>query len=84
MTEFWKWYDKHMLSTTALAVVIAFGMQLPHLVWLDYLAITGSTIFDKHALLDVFMVAVEHIELLPLGKIIFDGMRLLKRRRKNE
>jgi len=80
--SFWKWYDKHMVATTGLAVVIAFGMNLPHIIWLDWLAFSGGTIFDTHAELDIFMVAVEHIELLPLGKIIFDGLRILKRKRK--
>lgn len=80
--SFWEWYDKHMVATTGLAVVIAFGMNLPHIIWLDWLAFSGETIFDTHAELDVFMVAVEHIELLPLGKIIFDGIRILKRKTK--
>ena len=78
--SFWNWYDKHMVATTGLAVVIAFGMTLPHIIWLDYLAYTGTVIFHEHAEIDAFMVAVEHIELLPLGKIIFDGIRILKRK----
>ena len=82
MTKFWEWYDKHMVATTGLTVIVAFGMQLPHIIWLDWLAFTGTAIFHEYAALDVFMVAVEHIEVLPLGKIIFDGMRKLKMRRK--
>ncbi len=82
MTRFWAWYDKHMVATTGLTVIIAFGMQLPHIIWLDWLAITGTPIFHEYVALDSFMVAVEHIEILPLGKIIFDGIRILKRRKK--
>lgn len=78
--SFWAWYDKHMVATTGLAVVIAFGMNLPHIIWLDWLAYSGEAIFHAHAEIDAFMVAVEHIELLPLGKIIFDGVRILKRK----
>ncbi len=81
MTKFWEWYDKHMVATTGLTVIVAFGMQLPHIIWLDWLAITGTAIFHEHVVLDSFMVAVEHIELLPLGKIIFDGIRWWKRKK---
>lgn len=79
-SNFWTWYDKHILHTTMLAVAIAFGATIPHIVWLDYMALTGTTIFEHNTGLDAFMVAVEHIEIIPLGKIIFDSIRILHKR----
>ena len=79
-SRFWKWYDKHILHTTMLTVAIAFGASVPHIIWLDYMAIYGIVIFDEHREIDAFMVAVEHIEILPIAKIIFDSIRILKRR----
>ena len=79
-SRFWKWYDKHILHTTMLTVAIAFGASIPHIIWLDYMAINGVTIFQEHLEIDAFMVAVEHIEILPIAKIIFDSVRILKRR----
>jgi len=73
--EFWKTYDKYMMHTTALAIVIAFGMNLPHIAWLDWMAYSGEIIFDKHSEIDAFMVAVEHIELVPLLKLGVDAWR---------
>lgn len=81
-TRFWSWYDRHILHTTMLTVAIAFGATIPHIIWLDYMAISGITIFQEHIHLDAFMVAVEHIEVIPLAKIIFDTIRILKRRLK--
>ena len=75
MTGFWNWYDKYMMHTTALAVIIAFGMNLPHIAWLDWMAFSGEIIFDKHTEVDIFMVAVEHIEIIPLLKICVDMWR---------
>ena len=80
--RFWNWYDRHMLHTTMLTVVIAFGATIPHIIWLDYMAINGVIIFQEQLEIDAFMVAVEHIEVLPLAKIIFDTTRILKRRYK--
>lgn len=79
---FWNWYDKHILHTTMLTVAIAFGASIPHIIWLDYMAINGIVIFQEHVEVDAFMVAVEHIEILPIAKIIFDSVRILKRRYK--
>jgi len=81
-TRFWDWYDRHILHTTMLTVAIAFGATIPHIIWLDYMALNGITIFQEHVPLDAFMVAVEHIEIIPLAKIIFDTIRILKRRLK--
>jgi len=75
--KWWVWYDKHVLHTTMLAVAIAFGATIPHIVWLDYMALTGTTIFEHNTGLDAFMVAVEHIEIIPLAKIIFDAIRIV-------
>ena len=63
-----------------LAVAIAFGATIPHIIWLDYMALTGTTIFEHNTGLDACMVAVEHIEVIPLAKIIFDSIRMLHRR----
>lgn len=79
-TRFWNWYNRHMMHTTMLTVAIAFGATIPHIIWLDYMAINGVIIFQKHLEIDAFMVAVEHIEVIPLAKIIFDSVIILRRK----
>ncbi len=78
--NFWKLYDKYMYHTTALAIIVAFGLNLPHIIWLDWLVFSGTQMFTIHSELDVTMVLIEHIEILPLAKIAFDVWRKIGKR----